>query len=111
MDQCYNNLGQPTVTFKSFWKVYQDLRDEVDVMISPNIITILNQSIVGEAGEGGDAEFALAYLKAPELDMRNAVEVDEEDDVKNAAGVDGEDEKEDIPLVDFTIEDDEDQLY
>ena len=99
MDQCYDNLDCPTVTFKSFWDVFQDLCDEVNAMISPDVINSLNQSIVGESGEGEDVGFALAHLKDPELDMRNAVEVDEEE------------EEEDLPLISFTIEDDQDQLY
>ena len=101
MDQCYSNLGCPTVTFKSFWEVFQDLCDEVNAMISPDVVSSLNQSIFGEDGEGEgvDVEFALAHLKNPELDMRNAAEVD------------GEDEEEDLPMISFTIEDAQDQLY
>ena len=78
-------------------------------MISPEVISSLNQSIVGESGGGEDVEFALTHLKKPELDMRNAVEVrgkDEEDLVE----VEGEDE-EDLLMISFTDEEDQDQLY
>ena len=81
--------------------MFQDLRDEVNAMISPDVVSSLNQSIVGEAGEDEGVEFALAHLKNPELDMRNAAEVDGEDD----------EEEEDLPMISFTIEGVQDQLY
>ena len=99
MDKCYNDLGCPAVTFDSFWQVYCDLRNKVDDAIPLDVVTSLNQSIFSEPGEDEDAPFTLAHLKAPELDMRNVVDVDEAE------------VEEDLLAVNFTIEDDQDQLY
>jgi len=51
----------------------------VDATIPLNVVTSINQSIFSELREDEDVEFAIAHLKAPELDMRNAVEVDEDE--------------------------------
>lgn len=95
--ECYNNLGRPTVTFKSFWEVYCDLRDVVDATIPPSTITGLSQSISSEPGE--DVEFTMADLASPELNVRNAVDIDERGDEEEGF------------LVSFTVDDDQDQLY
>lgn len=97
VDQCYDDLGRPAVTFASFWKVYCDLRDKVDATIPLNVVTSLNQSILSEPGEGEDVPFALAHLKDPELDMRNAV--------------DGGEDDEGLFSISFSVDEGEDQLY
>ena len=99
VDKCYSDLGCPAVTFESFWEVYCDLRDRVDAAIPLGIVTSLNQSIFSEPGEGEDVQFTLDHLKAPELDMRNAVDVDE--------GEDGRD----LLEISFTVDHNQDQLY
>jgi hypothetical protein len=99
VDKCYDDLGRPAVTFESFWEVYCDLRDKVDATIPLDVAASLNQSIFSEPEGGEDVQFALANLKSPELDMRNAVDADE-----------GEDE-EGLFHVSFTTEDNQDQLY
>ena len=78
--QCYNDLGCPAVTFESFWKVYCDLHNRVDTVIPLGTVTSLNQSIHSEPGEGEDVPFSFEHLKSPELDMRNAVDVEEGED-------------------------------
>jgi hypothetical protein len=99
VEKCYDDLGSPAVTFESFWGIYCGLRDKVDATIPLEVVTSLNQSIFSEPGEGEDVEFALKDLKAPELDMRNAVDVD------------GSEDEDGLFLVDFTVDDDQDQLY
>ena len=101
MDKCYDDLGWPPVTLESFWGVYCALRDEVDAVIPLDVVTSLNQSIFSEPGEGEDIPFALEDLKAPELDMRNAVDVEEGD----------EGDEEGFFPVSFTVENDQEQLY
>jgi len=98
---CYDDLGCPTVTFGSFWEVYRDLRDSVDATIPLSVITGLGWSISSESGEGEDVQFTLAHLKAPEPDTGAGADTDE-----RAQG--GE---EDSFQIDFTIDDDQDQLY
>lgn len=99
VDQCYDELGRPVVTFESFWEVYRDLRDEVDTTIPLNVVTSLNQSASSDPGEDEGIEFTLAHLRAPELNMRNAVDANEE-------------EVEDfVSPVSFTVDNDQDQLY
>ena len=115
MDACYQDLGRPPVTFESFWNVYIDLRDRVDATIPLDIVTSLNQSIFSEHEEDDHIEFALEHLKAPELDMRNAVEVDEEEeDIGEGTGgedVDVDENGDDLFQVSFTLDIDQDQLY
>lgn len=110
VDRCYNDLGCPPVTFDSFWEVYCTLRDRVEATIPLNVITSLNQSIFSEPGEDEDVEFTLAHLKAPELDMRNAVEVDESEKGEQEGDVDQE-ENEGLFQISFSIEANQDQLY
>lgn len=97
VDRCYSDMGHPAVEFESFWEIYCDLRDRVEATIPHSIVTSLNQSIFSEPGEDEDVPFTLAHLRAPKLDMRNAVDTDGED--------------EDLPSVSFTIDDNQDQLY
>ena len=97
VDQCYDDLGCPAVTFKSFCEVYCDLHDKVDATIPLNIVTSLNQSILSEPGEGEDVPFALLHFKAPGLDMRNAV--------------DGDEDGEGLFSISFSVDQDQDQLY
>ena len=80
MDRCYQDLSCPSVTFGSFWEVYCALLEKVNSTISLDLVTNLNQSIITEPGEDEGVDFDLAHLKAPELDMRNAVEVDGDED-------------------------------
>ena len=103
MDQCYNDLGSPVVTFDSFWEVYCALHDKVDAAIPLEVVTSLDQTNPGEPEEQEAVTFALAHLKAPELDMGgNSVDSD--------VGGDG-DEDEELTSVSFTNENDQDQLY
>jgi hypothetical protein len=99
VEKCYDDLGSPAVTFESFWGIYCGLRDKVDATIPLEVVTSLNQSIFSEPGEGEEDEFALEDLKAPELDMRNAVDGD------------GSEDEDGLFLVDFTVDDAQDQLY
>ena len=99
VDACYQDLGCPDITYESFWQVYCDLRDKVDGVVPLSIITGLSHSILSEPAGAEDVPFALAHLKAPDLDQRNSVEVDEEEG------------QEDLHSIAFTIEDEEDQLY
>ena len=94
-DRCYDDLGRPSVTVKSFWTIYCALHDKVDATIPLAVITSLNRSILSEPGEGD--------LEAPGLGMGNAVGAGE-------VYVDEEDE-EDVFSVSFTIDNDQDQLY
>jgi hypothetical protein len=132
VDECYENLGCPLVTIESFWEVYIALRDRVDDVIPLSLSTDLNQSIFSEPGEAEDIQFTLNHLKAPELDMRNAVEVDEDGEVIDEDGkvvdedgveIEGEEggnadeenaeegEIEDLFLVSFTMDNGQDQLF
>lgn len=100
VSKCYDDLGKPAVTFDKFWEVYCNLRDRVEEVISEDIVVSLNQSIFSESVVEGP--FALAHLKAPEIDMRNAVDVEGEGE-----GGDGND----IFHWNFTVDKDQDELY
>ena len=89
-------MGQPAVTFDTFWEVYCNLRNKVEVAIPDDIATGFDQSISSEPV----GEFALGHLRAPEVDMRNVV------DVEDREGIDG-----DIFTCEFTVDNDRDQLY
>jgi len=86
------------VTFDAFWEIYCDLRDRVEAEVPEDTIMDLSQSIPSEPIAEGS--FALENLKDPELDMRNAVDVEGE----------GEDNA-DIFSCEFTVDNDRDQLY
>jgi hypothetical protein len=102
VDRCYDELGQPVVTFESFWGVYCDLRDKVEAAIPPEIVTGLNESIFSEPGGDGDGSFALEGLKAPDLYTGNSIVIDVDPDV---------DVDEELFSISFTIDNDQDQLY
>ena len=139
VDKCYEDIGCPPVTIESFWQVYCDLRDRVDVAIPLNVVTTLNQSIFSEPGDDEDIEFSLAHLKAPDLGMLKSVEVDEDGgneegyigeeyidegyideeyidggkgkgkEKEKEKGYAGEENEEDLPEVSFTMDIDIDQ--
>ena len=94
---CYDNLDQPMLTYDTFWEVYYDLRDRVGEVITEDIIADLGGSIFDQSAI--ESPFALADLKAPEIDMRNAV------DVEDGGGDD------DIFCFGFTVDNSRDQLY
>lgn len=97
MNKCYNDLDQPVVTFDTFWEVYCDLRDRVEVVAPEDLVMGLSQSIFSEPAAADP--FALAHLNAPEIDMRNV-------DVEGEEGHNG-----DIFSCEFTVDNDRDQLY
>lgn len=93
--QCFEDLGNPEVTFDTFWDVYCELQDLVEVAIPGDIAMTLSESIRGDA-DGMLEPFELVHLKEPEF---KGIEDDENE------------EEDDAPYVDFTNEEDEDQLF
>lgn len=91
MSQCFEELGEPEVNFDTFWDVYSELRDLVEIAIPDSVVGTLGRSI--EADIVGESEADVAC----ESEVDEIVE-------------DGDDEVE-IPLVDFTNEEGLDELY
>ena len=97
MSESYDRLGQPKVTFDTFWAVYCGLRDEVEAATPREVATGLAQSIFDE--NATEDPFTLAHLKAPGVGVGKVVDV-EDQEVGN----------DDIFTCEFTVEDDRDQL-
>ena len=89
--------------------------NRVDATIPLDVATSLNQSIFSEPEEGEDIPFTLAHLKEPQLNMRNSVEVSEDEEMgKKGEGDIGEDEEEGgegLFQVSFPMDNDQDRLY
>ena len=64
--QCFEDLGNPKVTFDTFWDVYCELQDLVEVAIPGDITMTLSKSIRGDA-DGMLEPFELVHLKEPEF--------------------------------------------
>ena len=94
--QCFKDLGEPEVTFDTFWDVYCGLWDLLEMAVPDGVVTTLNESIRNDVG-GAKEPFELADLEEPDLE----VIVDDENG-------DSEDE---APCVDFTNEIGKDQLF
>lgn len=98
VSKCYCDLGKPAVTSGTFWDIYCGLRDKVEGMIPEGIVAGFSQSIFSESIVEGP--FALAHLKTPEIDIRNAVDVEGEGGVND-----------DIFSCEFTVDNERDELY
>lgn len=98
VSECYDDLGQPVVTFDTFWEIYCDLRDKVEEAVSEDVAVGLSQIVHSDSTVEGP--FALAHLKAPKIDTRNGV------DVEGRSGGD-----DDIFSCEFTVDNDRDELY
>ena len=66
MTQCFQDLGEPGVTHKTFWTVYHGLRDLVERTIPDRVMVTLSTRAEDEA-EVGAEPFPLAHLKEPDL--------------------------------------------
>jgi hypothetical protein len=93
--QCFEDLGKPEVTFETFWDVYCELWDLVEVAVPEDVTMTLGESIRSDVGM--KEPFELVDLEEPQLGHV----VESEDDG-------GEDE---VPCVDFTNEKGRDQLF
>lgn len=95
MTRCFKDLGKPKVTYDTFWNVYRELRDLVEITVPGDIITTLSGSTRSDADRVLEPpEFT--HLKEPEL---GGIEVEEDDDGNL------------VPCVDFTDEEGRDQLF
>lgn len=115
--QSFEGLGKPEVNFKTSWNVYCNLWDPVETAVPGVMVGTFSESIMDNGGDVPEF-FALAHLKKPNLE---GVELDE-DDVgsksevsKNVVGEnevgEGRDDKGEIFCVEFTNEEDRDELY
>lgn len=93
--RCFEELGELTVELESFWDVYRQLRDLVELAVPDVVAATLGESIADDDDSAPEPiEFAL-----------DDAEFDDDED-----GEDDDDEGE-MFCVDFTNEEDEDQLY
>ena len=101
--RCFEELGKPVVDFHTFWDVYCKLRDLVEITVPDVVVETLSESITDDSS-GVSEPFAFAHLKKPVLGDIVVDEVDE--------GEFGENEDEgEVLHVDFTNEEDRDELY
>ena len=94
--QCFEDLGKPEVNFKTFWDMYSRLWDLVEITIPGDVTVTLSESI-RDNGNGLLEPFALAHLKEPDLGIDG--------------GEDNGNDEGEVPCVDFTDEEDEDELF
>ena len=97
--QCFEDLGKPEVNFKTFWDVYRELRDLVEVTVPGDITVALSER---DNGDSPLEPFALEHLKEP--DLRVSGDGDDEDEDED----EGEGE---VLRVVFTNEEDMDELF
>lgn len=82
--QCFEDLGKPEVNTEKFWDVYHRLRDLVEIAVPDDVTATLGESIRDDGDVG-----------------KQDVGVDEDED-EDGGGV---------LHVDFTIEEDRDELF
>jgi len=96
--QCFEDLGKPDITFDTFWDVYRELRELVDTAVPDDLVVALSESFRDDT-DGAPEPFALAHMKEPEL-RGIGVDLGENEGIQDGA-----------LFVDFTIEEDRDQLF
>ena len=100
--QCFEDLGKPVVTFDTFWDVYCELRNRVEVAVPGDVVVAIGESFRDDTGgslelPGSSESFALAHMKEPVLGGIGVDENEEED----GGGL--------VLCIDFTNEEDMDQ--
>ena len=63
--QCFEDMEKPEVNFDTFWDVYRELRDLVEIAVPGDVTEALSEST--RDGDGTPEPFALAHLKEPDL--------------------------------------------
>lgn len=115
VNQCFEELGKPKVDIESFWDVYHELWDLVEVTVPGDVVVTLNERTVDD-GDNVPEPFTFGHMKEPVLGGTPIPEDDEDEGGRGENGEGGEDEGEggddggEILCVEFTNEEERDQL-
>lgn len=99
--QCFEDMEKPEVNLDTFWDVYCELQDLLEIAVPGDITEALNEST--RDGDDVSEPFALAHLKEP--DLQGEQEQGEQEEQEQ------EEEQEEVLCVDFTNEEDGDELF
>lgn len=62
---CFTEMGKPAVTFDTFWEVYNELRDLVEVAVPIGIVETLAE---GVQKSDVSEQFSFAHMKDPVIE-------------------------------------------
>ena len=111
VNQCFEELGKPEVDIESFWDVYRRLRDLVEVAIPGDVVVAISEGTVDD-GDNAPEPFALGHMKEPVLGGAAVLEDDRDEGGGDENGEDeGEGDSGEILCVEFTNEEERDELF
>ena len=103
---CFKALGEPEVNFETFWDVYCRLRDLVENSIPDDVAETLRENVVDDDESTPEPE-GFSQMKEPVVGD-TGVERGRND---NEDKVVEDEDSEEVLRVDFTDDEDDDELY